>query len=411
MDAIVDKIPHLLIMEAQFDVWGVFPSDIWQLILNEYVSLPDLAPLARLNHSFLPIVKSAYQRLKKRRENLDCITVPKIEIRMVDTIMQSMCVLSDGKVALFGRRRPKLVRVDLFAHLMVGNDPLLWDAKTGPLMKSLPPKPEWVLLILDRSVSRVLAEIDGYHDHHTGQEHRFHRIEAMCCISGTSKLVMADSSTVLIVDLSSAPGLPSLVQRYQISPIINRGIGVHCDLLNGCCIVGIAVDVSRGRLYVPDHISYSVCSFSLNDGKLLSRIGSRGRGAGQFLLPSAVALNESNGDLVVSDSVSHSVQVFDVNGRFVRRLSYKNSSFFQPHGLDVDADGNILIADSRHRRIQVFDVNGRFVCNLFPPKSSSAQSFNCPWQVKMLDNGEILVLEATPNDQAIDDSRWRLFVY
>ena len=48
----------------------------------------------------------------------------------------------------------------------------------------------------------------------------------------------------------------------------------------------------------------------------INQFGSKGSGDGQFDVPYSVACN-SRGEIVVSDTVNHRIQVFDRNGKFL----------------------------------------------------------------------------------------------
>ena len=83
-------------------------------------------------------------------------------------------------------------------------------------------------------------------------------------------------------------------------------------------------------------------------------IGSQGSGAGQFNLPTGVALDGA-GNIVVSDR--HRVQVLRYSdGSHVRTIGSEgegNGQFSNPYGVLIDGQGRIIVSDFGNHRIQV----------------------------------------------------------
>ena len=66
---------------------------------------------------------------------------------------------------------------------------------------------------------------------------------------------------------------------------------------------------------------------------------------------------DGEGNVYVADSWNHRIQVFDPQGRFLRKWGTEgeeNGQFADPKGLATDGDGNVYVADSGNHRIQVF---------------------------------------------------------
>ena len=63
-------------------------------------------------------------------------------------------------------------------------------------------------------------------------------------------------------------------------------------------------------------------------------------------------------DLVfVVDKTSTNFQVFDENGKFISKLGSKgkqDGQFNRPEDLAIDPEGNVFVADTGNSRIQVF---------------------------------------------------------
>jgi DNA-binding beta-propeller fold protein YncE len=91
--------------------------------------------------------------------------------------------------------------------------------------------------------------------------------------------------------------------------------------------------------------------------------GSFGSADGQLNYPKDLAL-DAEGNVYVADSYNHRVQVFDGQGRFLRKWGSQGSGpgqFQEPWGIAVDAAGQVYVADTWNHRIQKFDADGQFV--------------------------------------------------
>jgi DNA-binding beta-propeller fold protein YncE len=111
---------------------------------------------------------------------------------------------------------------------------------------------------------------------------------------------------------------------------------------------GLAVDDSRGRLYVID------------SGRLLRTIGKRGEGPGEFNFPTAVAVGP-DGRVFVSDTMNYRVEVFSADLEFVLSfgsLGVRPGQFRRPKGIAVDADNVVYVVDSDFNNFQMFTAEG-----------------------------------------------------
>jgi len=118
--------------------------------------------------------------------------------------------------------------------------------------------------------------------------------------------------------------------------------------------VAPAVDES-GNVYVP---SDDIGTYAANDaagevlkfdseGKLLMTFGKSGRGDGEFLTPTAVAVDRQ-GNVYVADRDRHCIQKFNQEGNFLAKWGSRGTDpgqFGRPTGLAVDVDGTIYVAD------------------------------------------------------------------
>lgn len=120
---------------------------------------------------------------------------------------------------------------------------------------------------------------------------------------------------------------------------------------------GIAV--TGEFLYVADTGNDRVQRISLTDGSALAS-GTRGHGAGQFLRPSDVAVDEA-GNVYVSDTGNHRVVKLDRDLSFVMAwgdFGPHPGFFAEPDGL-AWREGELYVVDTDNHRVQVFDADGQ----------------------------------------------------
>lgn len=126
---------------------------------------------------------------------------------------------------------------------------------------------------------------------------------------------------------------------------------------------GIAIDKARQRLYVVDTPSHDVKIFDLEKRALLKTFGERGEQNGEFNYPSFVTVDKA-GQLYVTDTLNSRIQVFDVDGRFLRAFGKKGDGtgdLSAPKGVGVDSEGHTYVADADFDNLQIFDEKGRLL--------------------------------------------------
>jgi len=132
---------------------------------------------------------------------------------------------------------------------------------------------------------------------------------------------------------------------------------------------GVAVDPDGSRVFVvdtggvdsPDH---HVLVFDAITGKLINTIGRRGTGDGEFNLPRDAVISHYNNLLYVVDGGNFRVQVFTMDGKFVRKfgsIGRRSGQFARPKGITVDRWGNVYVVDAAFGNVQIFDPDGRLL--------------------------------------------------
>src|SRR5207244_308792 len=118
-------------------------------------------------------------------------------------------------------------------------------------------------------------------------------------------------------------------------------------------------------------------------------ISDEGKGTG----PGGLAVDKT-GNVYVADTWNHRIQVFDSNGKFLRKWggfvnlsdpagaadADKDTKFFGPRGVAVGPDGNIYVTDTGNKRMHIFDPTGKLVrkidSGLSPQKKEPENPFN-----------------------------------
>ncbi|XP_076437346.1 uncharacterized protein LOC143276619 [Babylonia areolata] len=98
----------------------------------------------------------------------------------------------------------------------------------------------------------------------------------------------------------------------------------------------------------------------LDQGKLLRKIGRRGRGKGSFDMPCGVAVTKS-GDIIVADTENHRIQIFSPEGVFKFQFGGKGPNPEQlnyPLGVAMTADDHVVVTDGVNAAIKVFSCAG-----------------------------------------------------
>jgi DNA-binding beta-propeller fold protein YncE len=128
--------------------------------------------------------------------------------------------------------------------------------------------------------------------------------------------------------------------------------------------IAIAPDDS---IYVVDSGRNRIVKFS-RDGQVLASWGSEGRGDGQFRGVSSVAVDPGNNRVYVADPINSRIQVFDSNGKFLRKWSVPEwGKGIGYEDLAIDSQAGRLYASSAHiNTVFVFDSNGTRIGSLTP---------------------------------------------
>lgn len=161
--------------------------------------------------------------------------------------------------------------------------------------------------------------------------------------------------------------------------------------------LGLAVD-SNGDVYLADFRNDQIQVFDAQ-GKFLRRFPDPnqvvGEGAsGQDGTGIAVTDVALWGGLVYALD-SYQVVVFTKDGEFVRQFGKPGTQpgeFDRPNGIDVTGDSTVVVADSNNGRVQAFSLDGVFLWQT-GTKGGTPYGFGLPRGIAALDDGTIAVVD------------------
>jgi DNA-binding beta-propeller fold protein YncE len=87
--------------------------------------------------------------------------------------------------------------------------------------------------------------------------------------------------------------------------------------------------------------------------------GKLGVGDGQFSKPRAMAI-DADDQLYIVDMTAR-IQVFDVDGKFIRGWQTPEHANGRPTGLTISTDGNLLVADTHYYRVLTYTPQGELL--------------------------------------------------
>jgi sugar lactone lactonase YvrE len=164
---------------------------------------------------------------------------------------------------------------------------------------------------------------------------------------------------------------------------------------------GLAIDKERKRLYVVDNggvdsQEHKVRVLDLETGKLLSEIGKRGDGPGEFNLPRDAAVGK-DGQLYVVDGGNFRVQVFDKDGKYLKTIGgigRQSGQFSRPKEIAVDGQGNIYVVDTGFGNFQIFNPEGQLLLPVGTRGNANAPArFMLPSGIAVDTDGRIYMVD------------------
>ena len=152
--------------------------------------------------------------------------------------------------------------------------------------------------------------------------------------------------------------------RQQV--MIYRGDGTFIEALGKKDeMKPVDVGITTDRLYIADLKNHCVKVFSKADHKLLFTIPADGQNSqARLLSPTNLTIDKNGGRLLVSDTGGNVVQVYDLDGKYLRtigRAGVAPGLFARPKGVAADRQGLAYVVDAATQVVQLFDTEGRLL--------------------------------------------------
>ena len=194
-----------------------------------------------------------------------------------------------------------------------------------------------------------------------------------------------------------------------MSPAVTTG---RTDFLEYSLTIGVAAMGGRGfyypvdlafsadeRIYVlgrahdgdPRGVQVIVCDL---ESEFYEIFASRGDGDGQFIWPTAIAI-DGEGNVYVSDEHSQRITIFDRAGGFLAKWGVAGSGPGElngPSGLAFDGEGTLYVVDHWNNRVQRFTRDGKYLSS-FGEEGAGDGQFRLPWGITVDGGGDLYVAD------------------
>ncbi len=157
---------------------------------------------------------------------------------------------------------------------------------------------------------------------------------------------------------------------------------------------------SKGNIYITDALNFQVNCYD-GSGKHLFSFGEQTPGdmvdnppQGTFSYPFTLFIDKSD-KVYVTDVKNGDIQVFTVDGKFVRRITVaveEGMESFRPNGLAVLDDGRMIVTDAGNHRYVILDKDGKILSSKGERGSDPGQ-FVFPDELVVTDDGTICIVD------------------
>lgn len=164
---------------------------------------------------------------------------------------------------------------------------------------------------------------------------------------------------------------------------------------------GVAYEEATGRVFVADTEAHQIKVFNLA-GELLTTIGKRGDGVGEFNYPTHIAIFDEK--LYVTDTMNARVQVLSTpTSRYLGTVGKRGlfiGNMVRPKGVAADSEHNIYVVESYFDYLLVYNRRGEFLMPI-GGVGDGAGSFHLPAGVWIDAKNRIYVADMMNNRVAV----------
>lgn len=160
---------------------------------------------------------------------------------------------------------------------------------------------------------------------------------------------------------------------------------------------GVAVS-PENNIYVCDTGNNRIQIFD-DKGVFLGQFGEEGSHSGQFRNPTGLAIDKKKKRVLVTDKFNARVQIFDLMGNFINMFGSfgtEPGEFKNPFGIGCDQNGTIYVLDDHLNSIQIFDHDGRYLRKIQNPRHRNEEPLSLSG-MGVFANGDIVVSERRLN--------------
>ena len=127
---------------------------------------------------------------------------------------------------------------------------------------------------------------------------------------------------------------------------------------------GLAIDQTSGQVYVTDTFNHRIQRFS-STGAYQAKWGYRGRGTGDAMdYPRGIAVDRQDRTLWLNNTRSAQIKHYSPAGGFLGQFGTQGANpdqFYYSRGIHAGTDGRLYVPDSGNRRLQVLTKSGALV--------------------------------------------------
>lgn len=191
----------------------------------------------------------------------------------------------------------------------------------------------------------------------------------------TGRIQVFDKNGKFIKKVKENFGKPETIEKFENYMLVSNSQDekIYILDLNGNVMNKIGEEI-KSPLYFPQSIAMlsdgtlvvansgtSTISLFDKDGNYIKSFSSFGAAPGKIQFPLGVAVNKKD-EIYVLDSGSHVVEVYDKEGKYLRsfgRMGGADGEFMYPLSIAIGGDNWSYVTDY-NARVHVFDENGKF---------------------------------------------------